>query len=242
MSIPSLNPNRWLRAWGCAGWSSCRTQTGDVYYVNHHEKNTTWVRPGAVNAEPSILPPRPPAREYESTHHHSCVCCRALFVILSHRFCFLFLRVFRSRYYRQQTLEVGGCTLNPVSRLHRTRSLPLQQLLALFFFLVENAASWIACRCAIYRIGFSGIDKARLFAHKLSPMPCNTRGRPNITLEKPRVRSMINRGAHAFCFFFPTPKNNGLRKKCLPVRFTRRVISCGLYEVLRIEKLREYER
>lgn len=44
--------------------------TGDVYYVNHADKTTTWLRPVTATAESSISSPtkeKSPARESKSS-------------------------------------------------------------------------------------------------------------------------------------------------------------------------------
>lgn len=54
---PRLPPHqpRIVVASGDAGWSSHTSKTGNVYYVNHAEKSTTWVRPAATPATPSPI-------------------------------------------------------------------------------------------------------------------------------------------------------------------------------------------
>ena len=51
-----------------SGWNEVKTKTGEVYYVNHKDKTTSWDRPAAVVSAQAAAPP-PPASPVVAGEH-----------------------------------------------------------------------------------------------------------------------------------------------------------------------------
>lgn len=40
-----------------SGWDEVKTQTGEVFYINHKDKTTSWDRPAVISAQAAAPPP-----------------------------------------------------------------------------------------------------------------------------------------------------------------------------------------